>query len=568
MPIIDWIGKEFIINHDKDVSSRLFKKNKSKSVGNSENLIIEGDNLEALKALQPYYQNKIKCIYIDPPYNIGKKGWVYSDDIDTPKIRNWMGTSVDVEDLNRHDKWACMIYPRLKLLRDLMSPDGLIFVSIDDNEVHLLKMIMNEIFGPKNFIAQLIWNTEGSTDNTLEIKIVHEYILVYIKDIEMKNKAFANVISPDITEGKLFKPHIENTATKNGKYNPASEVLLPKGFPSDVEKLDLPSTKLPSDFFKKVEVHNYIPRELSQQYEIHYPIRNTPMKIKNQKLLKTCKVFSGWGNLNKLRKFIENGLQPIKEDGSYFSYYISKEGVVMYRKERKNPRNILSVIREVGTTTQAKTHLEEMGIDFDYPKPVDLISYIIKMGTRKDSIILDSFAGSGTTGEAVLKLNKEDGKERKFILIELEEKICKNITSKRIKNIIQGYTGKKTKEKHSALGGGFQYCSLDKPLFDEENKINKNCTMEELASYIYFTETRTNLDKKKIKKNFIGSKNSIEYYLLFQVIGKNTLNSKFLKRLNKNVQKVIFADKCTLSEDVLDEHNTSFKQIPYEVKVF
>jgi len=568
MPTVDWNGKKFIENYDQEVPLRLLKKIQSNSIGKSDNLIIEGDNLDALKALKPFYENQIKCIYIDPPYNIGKKGWVYKDNIDAPMIRNWLGTLVDSEDLSRHDKWACMIYPRLKLLQDLLSDDGLIFVSIDDTEFHLLKMIMNEIFGPKNFVAQLIWNTEGSTDNQLEIKVVHEYILVYIKNIEKKEKAFGNVIAPDISDGKLFQSHVENTATKNGKYNPASEVLLPKGFPSEVEKLDFPKTKLPKEFFKKVEEKNHIPRELSQEYGIHYPIKNTPMIIRNQKLLKPCKVFSGWGNLNKLNKFIQNNLKPFQEDGRDISYYISEEGVVVYRKERKDPRNILSVIREVGTTTQATAHLEDMGIDFDYPKPVDLISYLLKIGSRKDSIILDSFAGSGTTGEAVLRLNKEDGGDRKFILIEIENKICKNKTSKRIKNIIKGYTEKKSKEKHAGLGGGFQYCTLGKPLFDEDRKIDRSCIFEDLSSYIYFTETNDVLDKKKIKNNFIGSKNNVEYYVLFRKNEKNTLDNTFLKKLNKQVEKIIYADKCTISEDVLDEHNTIFKQIPYEVEGF
>ena len=182
MPVINWIGKEFIQNHYKEVHFRLLKKVKNMSVGDSENMLIEGDNLEGLKALIPYYLNKIKSIYIDPPYNTGNEKWVYGDAVNAPKIRNLLGKVVDSDDLTLHDKWACMIYPRLKLLRDLLSEDGLIFVSIGDDEIQTLKMMMNEIFGSDNFIAQLIWNTEGSTDNTLEIKIVHEYVLVYIKN--------------------------------------------------------------------------------------------------------------------------------------------------------------------------------------------------------------------------------------------------------------------------------------------------------------------------------------------------------------------------------------------------
>src|SRR3989344_1617640 len=166
MPTLNWIGKEAVVNHDKEVPFRLLKKVKSASVGeNSQNLIIHGDNLEALKALMPYYQGKIKCIYIDPPYNTGNEGWVYNDKVNSPKIKKWLGRVVgrEAEDLCRHDKWLCMMYPRLKLLRDLLSEDGVIFVSIDDNEHCNLKQLMDEIFDFKNRIDRglIIWNNAG-----------------------------------------------------------------------------------------------------------------------------------------------------------------------------------------------------------------------------------------------------------------------------------------------------------------------------------------------------------------------------------------------------------------------
>ena len=624
MPLLNWIGKDAVVNHDKDVPFRLLKKNKSKSVGDSENLIIEGDNLEALKALLPHYQNKIKCIYIDPPYNTGKEKWKYNDNVNSPIIRKWLSDQeVNVEDLNRHDKWLCMMYPRLKLLRELLRDDGLIFVSIGDDEVQSLKIILNDIFGPENFIVQFVWNTEGSTDNQLEVKVVHEYVLLYAKNIKLKNKAFSSVIAPDIKEGKLFKSHIINTAVKNGKANPPNIVTLPKGFPSEVNELLLPQSKVSQEFYTEVSKLKYISRDLTDKFNIHYPIRQDVMKIKNQVLTQPCKVFSGWGNLNKLKQFIENKCNPISDIDGDFSYFISKKGVVTYQKERKNPRNILSVIRDVGTTTQAKAHLEDMGIDFDYPKPVELIKYLIKMSTDENSIILDSFAGSGTTSEAVLKLNKEDQGNRKFILIELESEISRTLTSQRVKKVIEGFSNKKTdtttlyekelslndlenideifddikvikskkqnyekvklkfKEgkltllgenisaaKKSGSGGGFQYAVLDKRLFNSDGRINDTCTFEELASYVYFTETKTILDTKKIKKTLLGIYNDSQYHLIFDGIGKNNLDRKFLASLDRNKDKVIYADKCTLDDSTLEKYNTVFKQIPYEVREF
>lgn len=625
MPVVNWIAKEFITNHDKKIPFRLLKKNLSKSIGTSENLLIEGDNLHALKALLPYYQNKIKCIYIDPPYNTGKEHWKYNDNVNSPIIKKWFESEafVDDQDLSRHDKWACMIYPRLKILRELLSEEGLIFVSIGDDEIQHLKMIMNEIFGNENFIAQLIWNTEGSTDNTLEVKIVHEYVLLYAKNIKFKKKAFSSVIAPDIKEGKLFKSHIINTAVKNGRANPPSTIILPKGFPAEIKDLSLPKSKISSEFFDEVSKLKYISRELTEKFQSHYPIRQDPMIIKNKTLTKPCRVFSGWGNLNKLKQFIENNCKPISDIDGDFSYFISKLGVVTFQKERKNPRNILSVIRDVGTTTQSKTHLENMGIDFDYPKPVELISYLIKMSTDENSIVLDSFAGSGTTGEAVLRLNKEDNGSRKFILVELESEICKKITAERLKKVIEGYPTKKTdsttlfekelsitdleniddlfadieeiksqKQNYEKLklkfkngklvllgentssgrmngtDGGFQYVQLDKQLFNSDGRINEACTFEELASYVYFTETKTILDTKKIKNTLLGTYNDTEYHLIFNGIGKNSLDRKFLTSLDLHKDKVVYADKCTLDNNTLEKYHTVFKQIPYEVREF
>jgi adenine-specific DNA-methyltransferase len=344
-------------------------------------------------------------------------------------------------------------------------------------------------------------------------------------------------------------------------------VLLPRGFPSEVEKITFPQSKISNKFFNRCQEYNYIPRELTQEFDVHYPILKDSMLIDNFNLITPCRVYSGWGNLNKLQKFIDNNCVPIKDGEGDFSFYVSKKGVVTYKKQRKKPRNILSVIRDVGTTTQSKNQLEDMGIDFDYPKPVSLISYLIKMSTKTNSIVLDSFAGSGTTGEAVLRLNKEDGNNRKFILIELEPPICK-ISQQRLKKVVQGYVGKRTQKRIAGIGGEFQYSILDKTLFDKNGRIEKSCTFEDLATYIYFTETKMILDKKRIAKNFIGEHLDTKYYLIFRGIGKNTLTRSLLRELLDDSRKVIYGDNCTVSEDELAKYNTTFKQIPYEVRIF
>ncbi|NNM84003.1 site-specific DNA-methyltransferase [Candidatus Parcubacteria bacterium] len=187
MATLNWIGKEAVVNHDKEVPFKLLEKVSSASVGKeSKNLIIRGDNLEALKALMPFYKGKVKCIYIDPPYNTGSEGWIYNDKVNSPKILEWLKKVVgrEGEDLTRHDKWLCMMYPRLKLLRDLLSEDGAIFVSIDDNEQHHLRELMDEIFGTKNFIANIIWQKKYTQSNDARyFSDTHDFLVAFAKQL-------------------------------------------------------------------------------------------------------------------------------------------------------------------------------------------------------------------------------------------------------------------------------------------------------------------------------------------------------------------------------------------------
>ena len=184
MPTLDWIGKPAVINHHREVPYRMLQCDPELSVGDpdSGNLLVEGDNLLALKALLPYYAGKVKCIYIDPPYNTGNETWAYNDNVNSPEIRKWLGQVVkkETEDLSRHDKWLCMMYPRLALLREFLSDDGAVFISIDDNEVYHLRVLMDEIFGPRNFVACIanINNPKGRSDDKY-VATAHEYVIIY-----------------------------------------------------------------------------------------------------------------------------------------------------------------------------------------------------------------------------------------------------------------------------------------------------------------------------------------------------------------------------------------------------
>lgn len=519
MPILNWIGKEAVVNHDKEVPFRLLKKVKSLSYGeNSQNLIIHGDNLEALKALMPYYQGQVKCIYIDPPYNTGNEGWVYNDKVNSPKIKKWLGKVVgsESEDLCRHDKWLCMMYPRLKLLQELLNASGLLFVSLDEHEYHHLICLLNEIFGEENSIGTFIWKSKvgGGNDNKYIVP-EHEYITVFAKDISRITYLTAPV---DEEYKKVFRLKDEFFSERGPYYiDNLHKTGLDTNRPNLIYKIECPDGT------------NLLPPTIWRLSKEEFEKRKQAGRI----------VF---------KKTKEKGWQV------YCKTYLNDEGV----ERRVRPR---SVLRNVGTTREGNQQILDIFGEkvFQYPKPYQLIKYFISIATNSDDLILDSFAGTGTTAQAVLDLNQQEKSNRKFILIELEEKVAKEITVERIKKSIEKYNYK----------AGFEYCELDKPLFNENGQIEQECTFEQLATYIYFTETNTNIDKKEISGDFIGDYDDIEYYLIFKEKGKNILSKEFIKKLQKgNKRKVIYADKCLIDERTLEKHKIQFKQIPYEVKVY
>lgn len=515
MPTLNWIGKEAVVNHDKEVPFRLLRKVKSASVGdNSQNLIIHGDNLEALKALMPYYGGKIKCIYIDPPYNTGNENWVYNDKVNSPKIKKWLGKVVGGEsvDLCRHDKWLCMMCPRLKLLKDLMSDDGAIFISIDDNEHCNLKQLMDEIFGENNFIANIIWQKKYTQSNDAKyFSSTHDFILCYAK----------NKLNPDFKINLL-----QRTAEQDARYkNPDND---PKGVWMTQPLHAKSGTDKGYEFTFSNGVKWRPPAGTFPRYSV-----NTLKEAD-----KSGKIWFGKNGtaVPRLKKYLAE----------------MKQGVI--------PKTIW-MYDEVGSNDDAKKSLKVIFEDnpFDSPKPPALIKQIIKLCSGANDLILDSFAGSGTTGHAVLDLNKADGGNRKFVMVEMEDSVVKDITAERIKRAIKKYD----------YSDGFEYCELDKPLFNETGHIEESCDFNQFATYIYFTETQTNIDRAKVDRNFIGELNETEYYLIYREKGKNTLGKDFLRKLKKTpAKKVVYADNCTIDEKILDEYNVLFKQIPYEVKIY
>lgn len=267
----------------------------------------------------------VKCIYIDPPYNTGNENWVYNDNVNDPRIKKWLGEVVGKEsdDLSRHDKWLCMMYPRLVLLQRLLSEDGAIFISIDDNEQANLKLICDEIFGSNNFVKEFIWYINGHTDNQDKVTQNHEYILCYAKRKPLLS--YNKVVAPGIAEdSKINNSFAENSITKNGIKNPPSVINLPVGFPCEVESLYKEKHSNVETLIEESGKLGYISRDLTKRLNMVYPARLDDMIVENYQLIKPCRIFSGWGNNGKVQKFIDNKCNPIDDNDTALKFYLSK----------------------------------------------------------------------------------------------------------------------------------------------------------------------------------------------------------------------------------------------------
>lgn len=570
MPTLEWIGKDKVINHHQEVPFRVlerkysFDENGQHSEDNgSENMIIRGDNLEALKALLPRYEGRVKCIYIDPPYNTAKstnKGqqWIYNDNVDHPKIKAWIGKVVGDEDVDfsRHDKWLCMMYPRLKLLHKLLSQDGVIFVSIDDNEYANLKSVCDEIFGAHNFVKAFIWYTDGHTDNQDDITGVHEYILCYGKS--KSTLFYNNVVDPNTPEdSKILRNFAENSITKNGFKNPPSFITLPAGFPCETESLSMDASPDVMEFIQRTAETGYITRELTQQFSMKYPARVTPMNVRHYALKKECTVFSGWMNADKLRLFIENGCKPIADGDTLLRFYLSKNGVIYYYRSGRQSHYIQTVLENMGTTETNKYMIEKMGMKFDYPKPVDLVKYLLSIFVRPGDIVLDSFAGSGTTAHAVLAGPR--AADTSFILIEMED-YAETTTAERVKKVISGYSDV------PGTGGNFSFYDLGEPLLIG-NCLNKAVDPGKIREYVWFMETKTPFAPPDgDNPYYLGRHNDTGYYFCYEPQSVTVLDYAFLATVKEKASgMVIYADRCSIGEDKLAQMGITFKKIPRDI---
>jgi adenine-specific DNA-methyltransferase len=554
MPTLNWIGKDKVISHHQDVPYRVLEHKYGFTAKNGDqteptqsgNKIIHGDNLEALKSLLPEYEGKIKCIYIDPPYNTGNEGWSYNDNVNHPKIKKWLNetlkakendkiASIGVDDLTRHDKWLCMMYPRLQLLHKLLADDGAIFISVDDNEQASLKLIMDEIFGSHKFIGQVSWykKRKGSFLSK-EFVSLTEYVICYRKG--RKLNLFGG--KPNSEESQPLVKRTNSVGILKFPTKSISTKLKDGLYPKGKYGKGSSSVELLNDFTIKDGV-------IIDEFELKGPFIWSQEFLDNElsigsKLVMNTINFQPRAFRNSEDKF--KGF-PSFIDGREFS--------------ATNDDAYENLIEIFGT--------EKI---FDYSKPVNYVKYLINsiLHFDKNAIVLDSFAGSGTTAHSVLNLNKEDDGNRKFVLLEMED-YANDITAERVKRVTKGYGN--DNKKIEGTGGAFDFYELGLPLFDDKQNLNEQVGIEKIREYIWFSETRTPFKAPNEINYFLGKKDDSVYYFIYEKNKLTTLDYDALELIKtKGEQYVIYADNCLLPKDFMAKNNIIFKKIPRDITRF
>ena len=644
MPILNWIGKDKVVNHHLDVPFYTLEHKygfraedeTDTSETHSGNMIIHGDNLVALKALLPEYEGRVNCIYIDPPYNTGEEKWVYNDNVNDPHIKKWLGEVVgkEGEDLSRHDKWLCMMYPRLALLQRLLHPQGAIFISIDDNEYSNLKAICDEIFGKNCFLANISWERTYSVRNDKDgVAVTVEHILVYSKE-------------PGWIPSKLNRTEEMDSGYTNPDNDFAPWASVIPTAPS-------------------ASTHQGMVYAIQQPFtgELLYPTTGRCWSFGQEEMLR---FMNGWCeyelkelqddnkraeicgvDINVIRRGVKGIVlkqdletsriqaQKILEHGPWPKYFFTKGGLGGIRRktyitevEGRMVTNLWPFM-EVGHTDEAKKELKEIfggKSPFDTPKPTRLLERILDIATDDDSIILDSFAGSGTTAHAVLLANQKKHSHRKFILVELMD-YADTTTAYRVKKAITGYKATMKHEEEiynkkltiknltkaetflkeaetviekeqdnyaeiskpklqdncikviasrvadgfvEGLGGSFDYYELGKPLFKEDNNLNEEVGEDKIRNYIYYTETKQPLTRMRENGSYLlDTLNGTSYYFYYE---KDRLTNLSLEDLSivteKAEQYIIYADTCTIDEQTRAKLNIIFKKIPRDIRRF
>ena len=514
-------GQVFVENHHLAVPFHELKPVRSKGTSPKaslhDNLIVEGNNLAALKALLPTYHGKVKCVYIDPPYNTGNEGWAYSDRVNSPMMQDWFGKVVDRDDL-----------PRLKLLRELLADDGTIFVSIDDNEVHRLRFLMDEVFGEENFVATAIWQKVFSPKNSAKyFSEDHDYVVAYARNLDAwspnllkrSERATSRYKNPD--DDPRGKWSSSDLTARNYYSQGTYEVISPSG------KSFRPS------------VGNYF----------------RVSKEKLEELDKDGRIW--WGpdgdSMPRLKRYLTEVRRGVVPQTMWFH-------------------------TDVGNTQGAKRELVSI-LDFDRSedvfntvKPTALVKRILQIATDEDSIVLDSFAGSGTTAQAVLALNKEDGGNRRFVLVECEDYVD-TLTAERVRRVVKGVPGAKDESLAAGLGGTFSYFKLGRPM-RRESMLKKSGlpAYERLAGYIFFTATGEEFEPERVNRDawFIGTSTLWDVFLIYDTDIDALKNLALTLDIAQNLpdsgrKRLVFAPTKYMDAELLHQHRILFSQLPFEI---
>ena len=537
MPAFEFKGKSQVYAHHLTVPFRPLVPDPAKSVGDASpdgNLIIHGDNLHALKALLPRYADRVKCVYIDPPYNTGNEGWIYNDNANGLLLQSWYKAQapVDGEDLERHDKWLTMMWPRLQLLKELLAEDGVIFVSIDDNEHHHLRMLMNDIFGERNFFVSQVRRAMHTVRNSSkDFNLDADYVLTYAK-----NKAWFGE-DPEryirvITDKSSRYPHDDDDGRGPYKLDPlhARNYYLPYEFTfRNGRKWKIPSGRFP--VYSESRLH-----QLETESRIDFS-----------------------GKEPKVKRYlaeVQEGQPPSA---------VLDSSIVGFN---------------ANGTRQLREIFGEGGI-FPQPKPVELIKYLVGLLRDPEAIVLDSFAGSGTTGQAVLELNDEDGGNRQFILVECED-YADTVTAERLRRVIAGVPGAKNPALRDGRNGSFTFCDLGRPVIVEELLTGKALpSYASLASWLFHTATGVAVETGKLRPlnedGLFYLDDDHDYYLLYEPdvewlrSERAVLNEKRAKRIrdarsDPMRHAVVFAAAKYMPLPALThEFRITFCQLPYEI---
>lgn len=532
MTELNFKGKEFVYNHHLSVPFRPLVPHADKGIGDvalAGNLIIQGDNLHALKALLPMYAGKVDCIFIDPPYNTGNEGWSYNDNVNAPMIKEWLNDNpIGIEDGLRHDKWCAMMWPRLRLLHELLAEDGSFWVTLDDNEVHRARAILDEIFGEDNFVASAIWQKKYSTkSDTRFLSAEHDNILIYAKNIDL-----------------LEFDGLERTEDQDSNYkNPDDD---PRGVWT-------------SDNLLRTEVRDYAIFEIKgPSGQMYLPPEGSSWRFNREKIDELLSDNRIWFGQNG------NGRPRLKRFLSQVRTSVPAQTIWKYDS--------------VGHSDSAKKLLQKImsasDTFFATPKPVELILRILRLIGNNDALVLDSFAGSATTAHAVLEANKRDGSDRRFIIVEMED-YADRLTAERMRRVINGYdftgtqktellreklnwtklrnthkltdsvekienlhgheydrikkevkngelivTGETAvKDRAKGLGGSFTYCTLGDPV--EMDKILTGEALPDyaaLAAVLVHTATSRPLDRAELDEdaNYLGASDGLHLWLIYR----------------------------------------------------